>query len=182
MSAPLSRDAGLLLGLSLLIGCGGDGDQRLAIPTAPGSSLPSIRGVYSAPGFWTFEALRLANAATVTWNCEGRVTIIRQSGTDFLGTFASSPPDGQFCERATGNITSGIVRADAGISFDTSVTEQDPNKFFALPGCVVVTQDALWSGTANGDRFVASRSLTVDCPADGRMQITARADGSRTTR
>ncbi len=179
MSVQPSRSVGLILGLSLLIGCGGSSPENRVTPTAPGFSTPDIRGVYSAPAFWTFETLRLADGARVSWTCSGRVTIVRQSGPDFLGTFAANPPDGRLCAVATGNITSGVVRRDAGVSFETVVPGQDTDEFFALPGCVVVTQDALWSGRAIGDRFVASRSLTVDCPGDGRMEVTGRADGSR---
>lgn len=181
MNASLTRAAGLLLGLFILTGCGGTREEVRGLPTAPGFTLPSIRGVYSAPGFWSFEALRLADATTITWSCEGRVTVVRQSGTDFLGTFTANPPDGQLCTHASGDMTGGIVRADTRISFDTRVTEQDPDTFFAFPDCVVVTQEAVWSGTANGDHFIATRRLTVDCPADGRMEVTAKARGSRTT-
>ena len=179
MSVPLSRAAGLLLGLSLLIGCGEGGGEDGRSPTAPSSSTPNIRGVYSAPSFWTFETLRLADGTRVTWNCRGRVTIVRQTGTDFLGSFTLMPPDTQRCEVTTGNIT-GVVRDDARISFEASVTGQNPNEFFALPGCLLVTQDPLWIGSLAGNRLVASRSLTVDCPADGRLQVTARTDGPRT--
>ncbi len=114
------------------------------------------------------------------WSCMGRVTVIRQTDTDFLGSFILMPPDSQRCEFTTGNVSGGVVRDDAGITFLTSVTGQDSNEFFALPGCVVVTQDLLWNGSAASNRLVASRGLTVDCPAEGRLQVTARIDGPRT--
>ena len=180
MMVPLSRAVGFLLGLSLLIGCTEDEGGGGGLPTAPGFSTPSIRGIYSAPDFWTFEVLRLADDTRVTWTCMGRVTIARQTGTDFLGSFTLVPPDTQRCEDTSGNISSGVVRDDAWISFEAGVTGEDPIEFFALPGCVVVTQDSLWTGTVAGNRFVASRGLTVDCPSDGRVQITSRADGPRT--
>lgn len=180
MRVPLSRAAGILLGASLLIGCGGNGDEGGGLPTAPGFTTPRIVGVYSGPTFWSFEATRLADGARLGWSCGGRVQVIRQSGPDFLGTFGLSPSDGQRCEAASGEITSGIIRRNAGISFNTAVPGQDPNEFFALPSCVVVSGDGLWTGTANGDRFVANRRLTVDCPGDGRLDVTGRADGSRT--
>ncbi|MCP3995458.1 MAG: hypothetical protein GY722_10390 [bacterium] len=171
----------MLLGLSLLIGCGSDGGEGGGSPTAPGLlSTPNIRGVYSAPDFWTFEVLRLADGTSDTWNCMGRVTIVRQTGTDFLGSFTLIPPDSQRCEVTTGNISGGVIRDDARITFGADVTGPDPNQFFALPGCDLMTQDPLWIGSVAGDRFVASRVLTVDCPTDGRVQITARADGPRT--
>ena len=181
MRAPLSTITCLLLGLCLLIGCGANDGENLIIPTAPGSVTPSILGVYAAPTFWTFEALLLSDGTTLTWSCAGRVTVLRQSGTDFLGTFALNPPDGQRCEAATGNLTGGIIRRDARVSFDTRTVDQDPDEFFALPGCAVASEGGLWNGRANGDGFVASRRMTVDCPVDGRMQITARVDGQRTT-
>ncbi len=181
LSVPLSGAAGLLLGLSLLIGCGGgEGEaEGGGNPTAPGFSTPIIRGVYSAPGFWTFESLRLADGTRATWNCEGRVTILRQTGTDFLGSFTLTPPDTQRCEVTTGNIRGGVVRRDARISFEADVTGQDPTDFLALPGCSLVTQDTLWTGSVVGDRIVASHGLTLDCPAEGRIRITGRADGNR---
>ena len=179
MSALPSRAATALAGLCVLIGCGGSDNEGRQLPTAPGFSTPSIRGVYSGPAFWSFEALRLADGTTVTWTCDGRVSIIRQSGNDILGTFSLGASGGQRCEAATGNLTGGIVRRDARISFGTDVPGQAPDEFFALPGCVVVDQGGLWSGTANGEHLVASRSLTVDCPGDGRMEISGRADGSR---
>ena len=179
MSVLPSRTATVLVGICVLIGCGGTENESRELPAAPLFSTPSVRGVYTGPAFWTFEAFRLADGTTVTWSCGGRVSIVRQTGADILGTFSLSPSDGQLCESATGNLTGGIVRRDAGISFGTEVPGQAPGEFFALPDCVVVTQGGLWSGTANGDRLVASRRLTVDCPADGRMEITGRADGSR---
>lgn len=179
MSALPNRAASLLAGLCVLVGCGGDENESRGLPTAPGFSTPSIRGVYSGSAFWSFEALRLADGTTVTWSCGGRVTIIRQSGADILGTFSMSPSDGQLCETATGNLTGGILRRDARILFGTDVPGQAPDEFFGLPGCVVVSQDEMWSGRANGERLVASRGMTVDCPGDGRMEIIGRADGSR---
>jgi hypothetical protein len=182
MSISLSSAAGLLAGLSLLIGCGGGGAERPDSPTAPvGVLIPDVRGVYSAPDFWTFEALRLADGTMITWSCGGRVTILRQSGTDILGTFLSMPADGESCEPTTGDITSGIVGDNGRVFFETDISGQDPSEFFALPGCVLVTQDSLWRGSA-GDRLIASRRLTVDCPADGRLEITGRAAGPRTSR
>lgn len=169
-----------LLSLSVLGGCNSSPGEFGPNPTAPGFSRPDIRGVYSGVDFWTLEAVRLADGVSLTWSCSGRVTVIRQSGADFLGTFALGPPDQQLCPNTSGDLTGGIVGANAQISFSTVVPGQDPNEFFGLPGCDLVAQDPLWGGLANGDRFVASRGLTVDCPAEGRLQITATADGSRT--
>ena len=169
--------ARFLLVLSLLGGCGTDGDSD--IPTAPGLAIFNIRGVYSAPGFWTFEAVREADGTTIFWSCEGRVTVLRQTVTDFLGNFALMPPE-ERCGVATGDVTSGVIREGAQISFLTTATEQAPDEFFAIPGCVLVTQDPLWTGSVAGGRMVAQRGLTVDCPTDGRLQIIARVDGPRT--
>ena len=173
--------ARLLLIYSFFIGCSEDGSEGRGGLTAPGSSTPpDIRGVYSAPNFWSFEAIRLADGEMATWNCRGRVTISRQTFPDFPGTFLLTPPDPQRCEMTTGNLSGGVVRNDGRILFATSATGQDPDVFFALPDCVVVGQDPLWTGRVIGDRFVASTDLTVDCPADVRLRITGRAEGSRT--
>lgn len=180
MSTTLGKAALLAVGLPLLLGCGGDPRERATPPTAPGFATPSIRGAYASASFWTFDAVRLADATRFSWTCRGRVTVVRQSGADFLGTFASALSAERRCDAVTGDIIGGVVRRDASITFDTIVPGRDPGEFFALPGCALVTQDTLWSGRANGDRFFASRGLTVDCPAEGRIQVTARADGSRT--
>lgn len=179
-TVPLPRAAGLLLGLCLLFGCGETEGAGRGGPTAPGLPIPTIRGVYSAPSLWTFETLRLADGAQETWNCVGSVSILRQSGVDFFGRFTSSPPDPERCDDIDGDINSGVVLSDARISFATTVPGQD-GELFALPGCALVTQDLLWTGSIVGERLVASRGATVDCPTDGRVRITSRIDGPRTT-
>ena len=63
----------------------------------------------------------------------------------------------------------------------TIVDGQDPNQVFGLPECDLLTQDPLWSGRAAGERLIASRTLVADCPAEGRVQVTVRAEGPRTT-
>ncbi len=87
--------------------------------------------------------------------------------------------DTQSCATTEGTISGGVVRGGGQITFGTIVPGQGSNEFFALPGCVLVNQAPQWTGSVTGDRLVASLSLTVDCPADGRVQITGRADGSR---
>ncbi len=177
----LSTAAGILLGAYFLIGCGDAEGEGRGGPTEPGFSTPNIRGVYSAPTFWTFETLQLADGARDTWNCMGNVTIVRQTVTDFLGTFLVMPPDPQRCEFVTGNVSAGVISEGARISFATSVPGQESDEFLAPPGCAVVTQEPLWTGSIVGERMVASRGLTVDCPAGGRVQITGRVEGPRTT-
>ncbi len=181
LTIPRSRSAGLWLGLFLLIGCGGGEGEGRGGPTEPGSAIPNIRGIYSAPTFWTFEALRLADGTSFSWSCMGRVTIARQTGRDFLGSFEMMPPETPRCEDTSGNISGGVLQEDARISFLTTVSGQASDEFFGLPGCGVVTQEPLWTGSAAGNRLSVSRGATVDCPADGRLQVTVRAEGPRTT-
>jgi len=156
-----------------IVSCGG-GSKSPTAPAAP--SLPAISGTYSSSTFWSFRFADVATGQSLTLTCPGSATI-QQSGSTFTGSFVmQSSAD---CDPSSGQIRSGQLASDGGVSFDIVIPGGDPNSLTALTGCVVVSGDSLLRGSIRTGVLDTSASAVLGCPGNVRISLTMRWLGYR---
>lgn len=163
----------VVVALLLASGCGGSSGSPTA-PSAP--SAPAISGAYSSSTFWSFRFANVATGQSITITCPGSATI-QQSGSTFTGSFImQSSAD---CDPSSGQIRSGSVASDGGVSFDIVIPGSDPNSLTALTGCSVISGDSLLRGSIRTGVLDASASAVLGCPGSANISLTMRWLGYR---
>lgn len=157
----------------LAASCGGGSKG----PTAPsGPTYPSISGSYSSSTFWSFRFTNVATGQSVTLTCPGSATI-QQNNSVFTGSFVmQSNAD---CDPSSGQIRSGQLATDGGVSFDIVIPGADPNGLTALTGCSVLSGDSLLRGSIRTGVLDTSASAVLGCPNNARISLTMRWLGYR---
>lgn len=146
-------------------------------PTAPsGPTYPNIGGTYTSASFWSYRFTNVATGQNVTIVCPGSATF-RQSGSTFSGSFIMQA-GGSGCDPSSGEIRSGQVATDGGVSFDLFIPGSDPNSLQALTGCRVISGDSLLRGSVSGNFLDAAATAGLDCPG-ARLSVTMRTSGTR---
>ena len=172
----MSAAARLLLTLGVVgtLSCGGGGNSgpSAAFPDLTGgwggNQLPWVTGV-TWPGF----------SNNGTGACAGSLTVVSQTGGDFTGTFVQ----GDSCS-VSGQILDGHVQAQGAISFRLVPEEGDPFPDWArrqVEGCTPVGDTEVYEGALIGDWLKVERTLSYDCPNNGRTIIQLAFSGVRST-
>lgn len=153
-----------------LTACGGSS------PTAPqGPQYPQIGGTYSSGSFWSFQFTNVRTGQSFTAACPGSATL-SQNNSQFSGSFLMNST--ATCNASSGQIRSGQVATDGGVSFDLFVPGADPNALTALTGCVVASGDTLIRGSIQTGRLDASSSAVLWCGSE-TINVTMRLLGFR---
>jgi hypothetical protein len=162
----------LALAVAGNLACGGGGDSGPSgvFPDLTGSwggsQLPWVTGL-TWPGF----------ASNGAGACAGSMTVVTQAGDAFSGTFVQ----GSGCD-VSGRIVEGHVQAQGALSFRLVPEAGDPFPDWAraqVEGCTPVADSGTYEGSLIGDWLKAERTLSYDCPSNGRTIVQLAFSGVR---
>lgn len=143
---------------------------------AGSSAEPDIRGTYAGNVAWmtNFTSSPGDSAVSETRAYSGRITIDRQAGSAFSGSFSIEGT-------ASGTLTRGTVEASGAVSFVLPDPAGGPH-----PGtetwseaCALAFDSVVYTGRVDGTAFQAARSQRYSCPKAGMVSVSVTFDGRR---
>jgi hypothetical protein len=160
--------AGVLLAVSVLVGCGDDDVN------APSNPPPlNLAGTYSGFSLWLIQVVRVNDNFTTSFNCQGTLTISQTAGTGGVGMLSGFAVVGAPCPPLSFPL-SGTIRGDGSLTLVTGGPRPPEGPCPPAP-------DVQYVGVATATSLSARAVATVQCPQFGEHHFAYIISGRRTS-